>query len=105
MARRQLGVEPVGALYVSYGEQKTAAGLYDAAALCEQEDTLYLDSEKSSTYSFIELLDQTEAAIAARLKQLQAGVIAPRPRDKDACTYCKLIGCTHTETEGGNEHE
>ena len=105
VARRQLGVEPVGALYVSYGEQKTAAGLYDAAALCEQEDTLYLDSEKSSTYSFIELLDQTEAAIAARLKQLQAGVIAPCPRDKDACTYCKLIGCTHTETEGGNEHE
>jgi ATP-dependent helicase/nuclease subunit B len=89
VVRKELGLNPVAALYVSYGAHHGSAGLYDALALDAKKDLLGISSKKCETTTFLDILDATEDAIAQQLSRLQAGVIEPQPSD-DACKYCKV---------------
>ncbi len=108
VARKTLGLDVVGALYLSLGNVKSdadsLAGAFDHVALGSQE-LLGLSSKKaaipgeaSTEYgvkSFTELLDHTEAAIACAVQSMLQGDILPHLREKHekVCTYCPVLSC------------
>ena len=99
VVRKELGLNPVAALYVSYGAHHGCAGLYDALALDAKKDLLGISFKKCETTTFLDILDATEQGIAQRLSRLQAGVIEPQPSD-DACKYCKVAEvCKAAQTQ------
>ena len=91
VVRRQLGMNPVAALYVSYGAAHGCAGLYDAARFDARTDLRGASAECCQTTAFLDTLDRVEELIAARLERLNAGVIEPTPSD-NACAYCTIAG-------------
>ena len=91
VVRRKLDVNPVAALYVSYGKASGCAGLFDAYKLDPQKDLLNIAAQYCETTSFLDTLDQVEEAIAARLDGIRAGRIEPCPSD-DACRWCEVAG-------------
>ncbi len=91
VVRRKLDVNPVGALYVSYGKASGCAGLFDALKLDPQKDLLNIAAKYCETTSFLDTLDQVEEAIAVRLNGIRAGRIEPCPSD-DACRWCEVAG-------------
>ena len=91
VVRRKLDVNPVGALYVSYGKASGCAGLFDALKLDPQKDLLNIAAKYCETTSFLDTLDQVEEAIAARLDGIRAGRIEPCPSDT-ACKWCEVAG-------------
>jgi ATP-dependent helicase/nuclease subunit B len=93
IARRELGKNPVGALYIGYDNTKGAAGLYNLQYLRE-EDVCGAAKNKNATEDFLGFLDRVEEEIALRLKALSTGAIAPSPRDVDVCKFCNLVTCT-----------
>ncbi|WP_139652445.1 PD-(D/E)XK nuclease family protein [Raoultibacter phocaeensis] len=104
--RKTMGLQPVGALYVSYGKDGGIAGSFDHAVLDPGKDLLGIDAARCATTDFENLLDTVEEAIAARLEGLLAGEIRACPRDADACTYCPVTVCSvrdavQREREGG----
>ncbi len=106
VVRRHLAMNPVAALYLSYGAFRGAsrrcAGLYDAAKLDPQRDLLGISSSRCETTAFFDVLDRVEELVAQGLRALEAGVIEPRPSD-EACRYCSIARtCLHARTaEGG----
>ena len=40
-----------------------------------------------------ELLDQTEELVAEQVKQMMAGNVEARPRDKRSCDFCPVMQC------------
>ena len=99
IVRRKLDVNPVGALYVSYGKVSGCAGLFDALKLDPQKDLLNIAAKYCETTSFLDTLDQVEEAIAARLDGIRAGRIEPCPSD-DACRWCEVAGVCHQLRRG-----
>ena len=91
VVRRKLDVNPVGALYVSYGKASGCAGLFDALKLDPQKDLLNIAAKYCETTSFLDTLDQVEEAIATRLDGIRAGRIEPCPSDT-ACKWCEVAG-------------
>lgn len=91
VVRRKLDVNPVGALYVSYGKASGCAGLFDALKLDPQKDLLNIAAKYCETTSFLDTLDQVEEAIAVRLDGIRAGRIEPCPSDT-ACRWCEVAG-------------
>ena len=91
VVRRKLDVNPVGALYVSYGKTSGCAGLFDAFKLDPQKDLLDIAAKYCETTSFLDTLDQVEEAIAARLDGIRVGRIEPCPSDT-ACKWCEVAG-------------
>lgn len=92
--RKTMGLEPAGALYLSYGKDGGIAGSFDHALLDPGKDLLGIDAATCGTLGFAELLDRVEEAVAARLESLLAGDIPACPRDEDACTYCPVTVCS-----------
>lgn len=98
IARRELGLDVVGAVYANYSKG-TAAGAVDDTvvdpACARMEGPARQRSCLSQTgfASFGELLDEVEARVAAALERLAAGDIAAAPTTPDACAYCPVTVC------------
>ncbi len=104
--RKTMGLEPVGALYVSYGKDQGISGSFDHVVLDPDADLLGIDAGRCGTTDFTGLLDAVEEAIAVRLEALLAGEIPACPRDGDSCTYCPVTVCSvrdavESQREGG----
>lgn len=102
VARRMLGLDVVGALYVSYGRDRRVAGAFDRSSIGEQ-DVPGIDVERCGVpgpaaealgvTSFGELVDVVEERIAVAVRVLADGCIAPDPRGSDPCGYCPVLAC------------
>ena len=102
VARRSLGLDVVGALYVSYGKAARVAGAVDRSVVGES-DVPGLDmqvcgvpgpaGEAVGAATFQELLDVVEQRIEAAVRTLSRGDIAPDPRGEDPCGHCPVLTC------------
>ncbi len=107
---RALGLQVVGALYVSYGRRQGVSGAFDARMLeaahlpamrherCSCGLREPAPDRDSDEYAFAELsfplmLDETEALAAEAIANMQAGVVDARPAYEDACTFCDVLAC------------
>lgn len=100
VARKLLGLQPVGALYVHTLRPKKGpqtCGAYDDRIFSKDElgspNAKKCPLSKSPFSSFEDLLDATEALIAERLAALKNGDISVRPREKLDCTWCPVLSC------------
>ena len=101
IARRTLGLDVVGALYVSYGRAGKVAGAYDAVVLGPQ-DIPSMREKKCAVApnpGFTALLDDVEEKISLAIAQLEQGHLALAPRSADSCTFCPVKACD--ERRGG----
>lgn len=100
VARRKLGLEMAGALYVHVlkpGSQPPVCGAYDDGLL-GPDDIPGLRVSRSALSaagcaSFGELLDRVEDLVAGRLAGLRAGCIRVDPRTDTACAFCPVLSC------------
>ena len=110
VVKRELGLNVVGALYVSYGKSQQVTGAYDVDALshadlpnmkhdkcaCREHGVDSKDALEEVAYgdmSFNRMLDATEDIIADALARMAAGDVEPRPAYADACRYCPVAHC------------
>ena len=101
-ARRLLGLEVVGALYVSYGRDGRVAGAFDRTAL-GAADVPGIDAgacgapgpaaEAVGAGSFAELADKVEEGISQAARSMAAGHVSPDPRGADPCGFCPVLAC------------
>jgi hypothetical protein len=114
--KRALGLDVVGALYVSYGKRPSVSGAYDPRVLesphlpgmkhdrcaCGQLDALPEapanaegegETPDLSDLSFAALLDETERIAGDAIAGMAAGRIAPDPAYAKACQYCHVMAC------------
>lgn len=97
VARRMLGLKPVGALYVCYGKRCAVTGAYDATVL----ESSHLPSMRHDKCefaprdgeSFADLLDRTEEAIAHGVERMLSGDVRPDPSSPHACIWCPVLSC------------
>lgn len=95
--RRLLGLDVVGALYVSYGRIPQVSGAYDALAL----DAAHLPGCRPDKCgcgtghlpAFSDMLDWTEQRIGDAVAALVAGDVDPAPAHRDVCAYCPAVDC------------
>ncbi|OUO90877.1 ATP-dependent helicase [Gordonibacter sp. An230] len=102
VARRALGLDVVGALYVSYGRNGGVSGAFDRTVL-GPVDLPGIDEEgcgapgpaceAMGAASFSELVDAVEEGIACAVRSLSQGVIDPDPRGGDPCGFCPVPAC------------
>lgn len=97
MARRKLGLIPVGAIYLSYGKDGAARGLFDRTVLDGDADLLGMDPATCGTSTFAEALDAAEAEVERKVTRLLAGEIAPAAADLKACEWCPVGLCEHRD--------
>ena len=93
MARRKLGLVPVGAIYLSYGKDGAVRGLFDRMVLDGERDLLGASPALCGTAHFLDDLDAAEAEVERRVAHLLAGDIPPAARDLKACEYCPVGLC------------
>ena len=110
VVKRALGLDVVGALYVTYGRNPSLTGAYDSRVLeaahlpgmslgkCGCGTLEEIPDEPSADFSFADLtfnrmLDATEALAGDAIARMCAGDIAPNPSYRDACKYCPVIAC------------
>ncbi len=91
--RRILGLDVVGAVYVSYGRAQKISGAIDVRL-----EPLHLPGLKSKACVYgqgplSDLLDATEARVAEALDLLLSGDVAPRPATNHACAWCPELSC------------
>lgn len=98
--RDQLGYQVVGSLYVN-PLNNTVQGAWDARSLDAVDVPFAKDADRRAgavpfegVASFDDLLDSCEEAIAARMRLLAQGRIAPDPHGADACQYCPVGNCS-----------
>lgn len=91
-AMRGIELKVIGSVYRSYAKN-VLRGVYDASlrwgpveGVSGKNDGL---PRADLPESYGEYLDRVEAAISADVQRLADGDIAPAPRDKEVCTYCK----------------
>lgn len=95
--RRELGLEVVGALYVSYGHKHTVSGAYDRRVLGPADipgidpDTCVACGDGPDDFAAV--LDEVENSISCVLSCLAEGFIEPHPRGKDPCGFCPVTAC------------
>lgn len=101
VARRLLGLDVVGALYVSYARPK-AAGAFDRTVLDEAAvPGISVEAcgvpgsaaEALGAEEFGVLVDIVEERVALAARSLLEGDIAPDPRGGDPCGYCPVLTC------------
>ena len=112
---RLLGLNVVGAIYVSYGSKKKVSGAFDPRMLdaanlpgatdkscaCagvnpQGEDLVALLESGELSFNavtFDTMLDLTEHVVAKAIAGMEAGVVERCPATKDACTYCPVLDC------------
>lgn len=102
VVRRVLGLEVVGALYVSYGRDGRISGAFDRTVLgddalpgIEVNDCGVPGpaAQALGVTAFSELVDTVEAGIADAIESMAQGLIAPDPRGDDPCGYCPVLAC------------
>lgn len=100
VARKKLGLEMAGALYVHVlkpGSQPPVCGAYDDGLLGPGDlPGLRVSRNALSAAgcaSFGELLDRVEDMVAERLAGLREGVICADPRTDAACAFCPVLSC------------
>lgn len=91
--RRLLGLDVVGAVYVSYGRAALISGALDMRL-----EPRHLPGIKAKACTFgkgplSDLLDATELRVAHALDELLSGEVSPRPSRKEACAWCPEISC------------
>lgn len=101
VARRLLGLDVVGALYVSYAKPK-AAGAVNRTALGEHAvPGISIEAcgvpgpaaDALGAESFGGLIDLVEERVALAARSLLEGHIAPEPRGGNPCGYCPVLAC------------
>ena len=105
---RALGLNVVGAFYVSYGEKHAAAGAFDSRSIeaahlpnmkverscCAAEDPWgAIDVEDFASLTFATMLDRTEQLVAAAMQAMAAGKVDASPSSSDSCAYCPVTAC------------
>lgn len=108
MARRKLGLIPVGAIYLSYGKDKAVRGLFDRTVLDGERDLLGIDPKTCGSSDFASSLDAAEAEVERKIARLLAGEIPPAAVDLKACEYCPVGLCERRDelvaaSSGGGE--
>lgn len=93
MARRTLGVVPVGAVYVSYGKRTGIWGAYDRALLHAGNDLQGIAGSECGVQDFGDVLDRVEEELESVLERMKAGHVAPSPCSADACEHCLVASC------------
>ena len=108
--KRALGLDVVGALYVSYGRKPAVSGAYDPrfvevahlpgvkAAACGCGTLDAVPDEQPEGFSladltFARMLDATEKLAGDAVARMCAGDIVPNPSHAKACDYCPVISC------------
>lgn len=108
--KRVLGLDVVGALYVSYGRVPKVAGAYDPRVLdiahlpgasakrCSCGLLDGVPSELPDDFAFSDLtfgamLDVTERIAGDAIAGMCAGDVSCRPSTSDACTWCPVASC------------
>ena len=108
VVRRALGLNVVGALYVSYGKAQGCAGACDARAIdaahlpftnVERSRCAVASAEEAfaqgdfAQMTFTDMLDQTERLVEHAIASMQAGDVRPNPSTADSCGYCPCVFC------------
>ena len=101
VVKRLLGLDVVGALYVSYGRAPKVAGAYDGRVL----ETPHLPNMRhercacppEGERSFARLLDETEKRAASAVRALLAGQVDPAPAGPASCAWCPVTACLSRE--------
>ena len=108
--KRALGLDVVGALYVSYGRKPAVSGAYDprfvevahlpgikaAACGCGTLDAVPDEQPEGfslADLSFTSMLDATEKLAGDAVARMCAGDIVPNPSHAKACAYCPVMSC------------
>ena len=109
VVKRLLGLDVVGALYVTYGRNPVVSGAYDATVLDSvhlpgvvpkknacgkgvEEYDLASEDFSFSKLSFVQVLDATEELAGRAIEGMCAGAIAPNPTG-GSCEYCSVLCC------------
>lgn len=107
--RRLLGLNVVGALYVSYGKSPACAGAFDGCVLeaahlpamridrCSCIPSISAETPEAGDYSslaFADMLDETERLVERAIDAMQEGIVHPDPINSDACRYCPVAVCS-----------
>lgn len=110
-AKRALGLDVVGAIYVSYGRKHEMSGAVGArldavhlpgmsigkcrCGTLPVEAATGLDSTGIvyADYKFDALLDLTEQRVAEAVADMERGMVAPGAQDPSTCTYCFVPRC------------
>ena len=95
--RRDLDLDVVAALYVSYGKKTQVLGAYDPRVLGPAEllginpDTCAIDLDTHTDFSC--MLDDIEVQLEPVVQAMEQGMIRPFPRGSDPCAYCPVFDC------------
>ena len=116
MVKRELGLEVVGAFYVSYGKAHKMAGAADARVLeaahlpGAKADGIWCAladppggveaAESFDQLTFATMLDETERVVAQAVERMDAGDIAPNPAAPEVCEYCSVAACPRRAKKG-----
>ena len=108
--KRSLGLDVVGALYVSYGRRPAISGAYDprvidaahlpgvnpdkcgCGTLGEAPAELF-EEFSFADFPFDRMLDATETLAGDAIARMCAGDVVPNPSYAKACAYCPVISC------------
>ena len=108
VVKRKLGLNVVGALYVSYGKSSKVCGAYDPCALeaphlpgmrHEKCSCAVADDDRArasfdfQNLTFSTMLDATEELAARAMQAMELGQVEPAPVSADACKYCVVANC------------
>lgn len=109
MAKRELGLDVVGAFYLSYGKDHKLAGAADSRVLeaahlpGARGDAVWcaLDNppggidaaESLDELTFASMLDATEDMVAQAVSRMESGDVAPNPAAPAVCDYCPVASC------------
>lgn len=108
--KRALGLDVVGALYVSYGRVPGVTGAYDPRVIeaahlpgahtdkCACGTLEELPDETPDGFTFADLafdamLDATEQVAARAIAGMCAGDVSCRPSTNKACAWCPVLSC------------
>ena len=109
--KRALGLDVVGAIYVSYNSKHEVSGavdmLIDGAHLlgmavdkcrCGTRSLAEADGVEASElvyadYTFSALLDLTEQRVAEAVANMDRGMVPPGAQDPSSCKYCLVPNC------------
>lgn len=99
VVRRELGLDPVAALYRSYKDCSTQ-GYYDIRVLPSGALSGMRDSSAighADGFDFKGLLELCEAQVAEGIDHLLAGDIPQSPATSAVCRYCPAVDCPNRE--------
>ena len=97
--RRRLGLDVIGAVYVSYGRSRKASGAVDASIEASHvpgmpmKTCVFRPETLAEGATFSDLVDATEHRVAEALSRLFAGEVPPLPAHDGVCAHCPENSC------------